>query len=486
VSDIMGNGQFFINGIDGESGSYLVPPMSAESIARLVRPPADPEQSSWLKRIRSLFSRPFLGLPLDVDPCDVSRAGWGVVASSQASSDVLDALEPLLAHRRGHVSADRCKVLEYHPGEGMKDWLKRHGVYAGSVAPAKIPYYLLLIGGPEEIPFEFQYMLDIEYAVGRLAFDQVDQYAQYARSVVDYEQAKAPPTKRRIVYWGTCHPGDQATQMSSSFLITPLHEGLPAGPEQSEEKAIAGLQGFRSVCVKGPDATKASLAELLHPSAKGDRPSFLFTASHGMGWRKGHPQQRAAQGALLCQDWTGAGGVKPDHYLGAGDVTDDARVHGLVAFVFACYGAGTPQYDNFLADRSRGPEAIAGKSFIAAFPQRLLSHPNGSALAVIGHVDRAWGYSIQPPGIGPQLVPYRNCIGRILMGQPVGHSTKDFSEKYAVLSSELLQKLDQGQASAASPDRELAMTWIERNDAQNYILLGDPAVKLAVSKLAKT
>jgi len=190
VSDIMGNGQFFINGIDGESGSYLVPPMSAESIARLVRPPADPEQSSWLKRIRSLFSRPFLGLPLDVDPCDVSRAGWGVVASSQASSDVLDALEPLLAHRRGHVSADRCKVLEYHPGEGMKDWLKRHGVYAGSVAPAKIPYYLLLIGGPEEIPFEFQYMLDIEYAVGRLAFDQVDQYAQYARSVVDYEQAK--------------------------------------------------------------------------------------------------------------------------------------------------------------------------------------------------------------------------------------------------------------------------------------------------------
>ena len=41
----------------------------------------------------------------------------------------------------------------------------------------------------------------------------------------------------------------------------------------------------------------------------------------------------------------------------------------------------------------------APKPFIAALPRRLLTHPNGSALAVIGHIDRAWGFSIQAPKV---------------------------------------------------------------------------------------
>jgi hypothetical protein len=479
----MSEDQCFINGIDAVTGEYLVPPLSAESVASLIRPPEDREQSGWLKRLKNLFSRPFLGLPVDIDPTDVARAGWGVVVAPGTPSEVLTALEPLIAHRRSHVLADRCKTLEYRPGENMKDWLKRHGVYPGSVAPTKVPYYLLLIGGPESIPLDFQYLLDIEYAVGRLCFDQVDQYRQYAESVVEYEKAQAAPTSRRIVYWGTRHPKDRSTQLSADFLITPLHEGVPAAADQPEEKAIAATQGFQSLCIKGQEATRARLTEALRTPSGAGRPSFLFTASHGMGWPKGHQNQREAQGALLCQDWSGIGSIRPGDYLTGLDVPDDARLHGLVAFLFACYGAGTPAFDNFLTDRSKGPVPIAEQAFIANLPQRLLSHPQGGALAVIGHVERAWGYSIRPPGIGTQLVPFRNCIGRILMGQPVGHSTRDISEKYAVLSGDLLQKLDQSQGGAKTPDEELAMTWIERNDAQNYIVLGDPAVRLAVDKL---
>ena len=56
---------------------------------------------------------------------------------------------------------------------------------------------------PESIPFDFQYLLDIEYAVGRLSFDDADRYRSYAESVVDYEKASAVGTSRQIVYWGT-------------------------------------------------------------------------------------------------------------------------------------------------------------------------------------------------------------------------------------------------------------------------------------------
>ena len=134
----MCEGQFFLNGIDGVTGEYLVPPMSAESVVRLIRPTADREQSGWLKRIQSLFTRPFLGLPVDIDPTDVARAGWGVVVSPRHPPR-RHALEPLIAHRRSQVLADRCKTLEYRAGENMKDLLKRHGVYPGSAAPTKVP-----------------------------------------------------------------------------------------------------------------------------------------------------------------------------------------------------------------------------------------------------------------------------------------------------------------------------------------------------------
>ena len=409
------------------------------------------------------------------------RAGWGIVFAADTPLVVQDALRPLIAHRRRHIPPDRCKMLEYRPGEAMKDWLKRHGVYTGSVTPTRIPYYLLLVGDPTTIPFEFQYLLDIEYAVGRLAFDQPDQYRLYAESVVDYETSTAVPNAREVVYWGTRHAADRATQMSADCLITPLHRGVPA--EDGQEPAIAEVLGYRSRCLKGRDASKANLLEVLHAPGQAGRPVLLFTASHGMGWPKGHVNQRPAQGALLCQDWTGFGSVRPVHYVSAADIADDARIHGLVAFHFACYGAGTPAFDPFLIDRGRGPISIAEQAFVAALPQRMLSHPQGGALAVLGHIERAWGYSIRPPGVGPQLVPFRNLIGRVLGGEPVGHATKDFSERYATLSADLLDKMDEIRPGERSSDEELAWTWIERNDAQNYVVLGDPAVRLCVDHL---
>jgi hypothetical protein len=468
--------RIYLNGIDGVTGNYLIQPMSAAEAVAMAR--GQPEQSGlkgWMKRIWEAMQRPFMGLPMDIDPTDVSRAGWAVVFTPDTPAGVRDALQPLIDHRRTQVPPDRCRELEYTSGSGMKDWLKSYGVYPGSVAPTKIPYYVMLVGDPSGIPFQFQYLLDIEYAVGRVAFDTPDQYRQYAESVVQYETAGTVPNRKELVYWGVRHAADAATQMSADHLITPLYDGLP----DEGDDAIATALGFASRCLKAKEATKANLLEVLH----GAPPAMLFTASHGMGWPLGDPQQRAAQGALLCQDWSGFGSVQPAHFLTAADVSDDARLHGLVAFLFACYGAGTPGYDNFLSDRSKGPLPIAEQPFVAALPQRLLSHPQGGALAVLGHVERAWAYSIKPPGVGTQLQPFRNLIGRILSGEPVGNSTKDFSDKYAALSAELLSQLDETQPGAKPSDSDLAWTWIERNDAQNYVTLGDPAVRVRVDQL---
>jgi hypothetical protein len=265
--------------------------------------------------------------------------------------------------------------------------------------------------------------------------------------------------------------------MSADFLVKPLANGTPAQGDDPEHPPITDRSKYRQSLYLNADATKASLSELLHARTS-PRPSLLFTASHGVGFPKGDPRQLPTQGALLCQDWPGFGAMADNHYFAAHDVADDAHVHGLVAFCFACYGAGTPALDNFLMNAQQQPLPIADVPFVAALPQRLLAHPNGSALAVVGHVERAWGYSIRPPGVGAQLIPFRNFLGRVLAGEPVGHATKDFSEKYSILSADLLSKLDRSQNTPLPKDDELAWAWVERNDAQNYVVLGDPSVRL--------
>jgi hypothetical protein len=228
-------------------------------------------------------------------------------------------------------------------------------------------------------------------------------------------------------------------------------------------------------------ATKANLLEVLHARGKAP-PALLFTASHGMGgWPKGDARQRPAQGALLCQDWPGFGLMKPEHYLTAAEIEPDARLGGVVAFLFACYGLGTPRYDPFLKKPAGGPVEVADAPFVSALAQRLLA---GGALAVIGHVERAWSYSIKPKGIGPQLQPFSNFMGRVLSGERVGNGPLDFHQRYATYSVNLLQLLDPSLPAARLPtDPQLVQAWIERNDAQNYVVLGDPAVRLRIDLL---
>ena len=82
----------------------------------------------------------------------------------------------------------------------------------------------------------------------------------------------------------------------------------------------------------------------------------------------------------------------------------------------------------------------------------------------------------------PQIETFRSSLASILTGTPVGHAMSErFGARYGELSTLLL--------SATSPppprrDEELVCAWIERNDEQNYVLLGDPAVRIRHELLA--
>jgi hypothetical protein len=445
------------NGIDGRTGRYLAPPRTPSEVLDILRQrPRDAEKAV---------------MP-GIDARNLAEAGWGVVFHRDADPAMVEALRPLLDHRRAQAGEKRYGVLEFQPGDTKESFLARLGAAAGPVNPDRAPYYMLLVGDPESIPYSFQYALDVQYAVGRIAFGTPERAARYAESVVAAEK-EPRPRPRRVALFGPRNPGDWPTELSADLLLSPLAERLrEQHPDWAVDAVLAG------------DATKARLGRLLGGE---ETPAFLFTASHGMGFEAGDPWQRDYQGALLCQDWPGpeAECVTPDHWFSAADVGPRADVRGLITFHFACYGAGTPQLDDFAHQkegcgwgRGKAREAIAPQAFLSRLPERLLADPNGGALAVVGHVERAWGYSFLGKGNTSQIDTFASTLQLLLEGWPIGAAMEFFNVRYADLATDVTAVLyDLGFGGRADPD-EIAGLWTAHNDARAYAVIGDPAVRL--------
>ena len=461
------------NGVNGATGTYGLPPMTGEELSRFLRGEEKPENLAELRfRQQQKDSRHF-GVKEGVDPKRLDQAGWGVIFAHDADPAVREALAPLLDLRR-EQAGDLFRVYEkaggHRPGEAKGKFLARHGVGPGPADPAKVPYYLLVVGSPEAIPYRFQSQLDVQYAVGRLHFDRVEDYARYAASVVAAETGKVT-LPRRMSFFGVENPGDAATRLSSQGLVAPLLEALRTARPDWQMSAL--LQD---------EATKANLARLL---GGGETPALLFTASHGLEFPSGDPRQRPHQGALLCGDWPGPeawrGPIPQDFYFAGDDLAAGAVLQGLMTFHFACYGAGTPRLDDFAQQAFKDRAAIAPEAFLAALPTALLGHPRGGALAVVGHVERAWGYSFHWQGAGAQTTVFESALTRLLDGHPVGSAMEYLNERYAELSTVLADQLEEIEFGAAADPYELAGLWTANNDARGYAILGDPAVRLPVA-----
>jgi hypothetical protein len=453
------------NGIDGSTGLYLPPPGARVSQSRPLDPARLREYRWWVERygIDDPDRAPVEG----VDSKSLASAGWGVIFAPDLDPEVREALKPLLDLRKSQAG-NYCKDYTYTRGQTKLDFLAQQKAGPGPADPKKVPYYLLLVGDPRSIPFRFQYELDVQYAVGRIHFDSAEDYANYARSVVAAETGQGSLPGKQLTLFGVSNPDDPATQSVLRNLILPLGEALRSD-----------CKDWSLRVVQEKEATKDRLSQIL---GGGEAPALLFTGSHGMAFPVNDSRQLSCQGALLCQDWPGPKqwqqAISPDFYFSSEDVGSGSLL-GMIAFHFACHSAGSPDLSDFGDDTLSDPTQIASFPFLSRLSRRLLSQPAGGALAVLGHIDRAWTTSFSwTPDDGPQIEVFESTIKRLLAGFPVGSAMEYVNQRYAELSVELSGLLID-RDRMVSTSKSLTSRMLRANqDARNFVVIGDPAVKL--------
>jgi len=459
--------------VDAESGHPFTLDETDELLAEWAfeDQPADQER---LVRIAKQSVEKVRGLPYGVDERTHTDAGWGMIFAENENPLARGAGLKLIEHRRAQFTDAkkrdrRCKELTYRGERTAQEWVVNQGGDAGSVDPRKIPYYLLVVGGPERIPFHFTQDLAVEYRVGRLAFDEPENYPRYVDNLIAWEK-ETTPLDRRVAFFGPRY--DRATELSSDRLLRPLLDGSDEDTQTFQDAGFIPLELLED------EATSEALARLLGDPAR--RPSFLFTASHGADLTCGHADQRRKQGNLVCQSLRGEGNSAMPQLFGPKEIPAGGLT-GMVTFAFACHSAGTPRFDSIFRDKkTRALTELASEPFVSALGQAMLA--NG-AVGFIGHIDLALGKSLLNPRGQEQLLPYRNLVSKILNGLPLGMALQDIHERYASLSAKL-GTLQMSRRDSVVPDEEIVNTWLGRNDAGGYVLLGDPAARLRLGLLA--
>jgi hypothetical protein len=410
---------------------------------------------------------------ITLDPGDPRTAGWTILMNSNdpQRSEIENALEPLANHR-SMVNDHELLLYNNEPADEWENWLYDN-YYGLNLEGKKVPQYILIVGGPDQVPFLFQSLLDSVANVGRVDFDTMEDLKAYIEKLIRIENADAPVVTRDAVLFAPDGGVADPTYFSRKYMVKPI------------SKRIKEKIKFRTHTMLGTDATKMNLLEVLDSV----KPAIVYTASHGLGATdESFEFQKRYNGAICCQH---VGPLTLDALFSADDIPEDRPfLEGAVFFQFACFGYGTPAESDYAHWLDGVPEKYTDADFVAAIPKKLLAHPRGP-VAFIGHLDTAFLHAfvdIEDPHIldrwHTRIAPFVSAVDYLLQVQPSGLAMQDMSNKYGTSSLLITNTWDRYKRGRFewNEEREARFldNWITRGDAQNYMIYGDPAARLRV------
>jgi len=281
--------------------------------------------------------RTFLKPPKPVDLRDWrnSNVGWGIVAAETKGASEADMAAgndlpaPMQSLRKDRGDAP---ILRYREGEQrfrlLRNYAEQIDVAIGQsplgVARECIPYYLLICGSPDEVPWELQYILNAHYAVGRLHLSgpSLDNYVNALRS----EWKASGADVRKTLVWAVNQGGDDITSLMRNLIAATIYSKL------SHDADLSAGVGF----IDGaPAATAAELASALSAA----KPAVVVTTSHGQTYPLDNMEALANQlGLLVDQNYAS---------VQANDLLRNWQPAGAVWYAHACCSAGASARTSF-------------------------------------------------------------------------------------------------------------------------------------------
>jgi hypothetical protein len=420
-------------------------------------------------------------LPEKVDPANWRHpdVGWGLVLPDNdtiprgdraRATDAPDPIRELLAARKG------APVLRYRPDLGTT-YLRRYSddgdpddvPVSGSrkgIATGCIPRFLLICGGPSEVPWELQFQLNTGYAVGRLDLtgEALDNYVSALRSNWDSGAARYD----RAVIWATDLGEDDISHLMRDSIAAEVAAVLAADPDVGA--------GVRFVDGSEQEASCEALTQALASTS----PALVVTTSHGltapvnekeiMARQLGVPVDQLGSGLdprRLQQDWNPGGAIWYAHACCSAGAAGQSRFDELAELAAPKSG---------LAETLRGIADLGSK--IAPLPQLLLGAPN-PLRAFVGHVEPTFDWTLQDPETGHVLTAsIRDALySRLYLGEPIGWALRECFGQVGQLLSQWSHAVAAVNAENDARDRACAFL-LTALDRQSMVLLGDPTVRL--------
>jgi hypothetical protein len=380
-------------------------------------------------------------------------AGWTwLCAADDPQRSAYEELVAPLARHRG--MARPAEPLLYSPEVELAEWIEDH------LDGPEAPHYVLIVGGPEQVPFWFQAALAGRARVGRLEHEVLGAVVE---KILRIEQQAQPVPGREIAVFAP--DDDPATAQTRRGLAEPLVQD-------------AARSGWTTRALLGEDATSERLLDVL----TGRPLAVAFLTGHGVAERRSdEANRREINGALRCAAPNPL--ARPEVLAASALPLDLPLVEGGVVVQLSCFSYGTPAQSEYAHWTGDGTQRWATSDFVAAWPRRLLAHPRGP-LAFVGHLDLTWVRTFQDPDprrSASRSRPLREVQRQLLECVPVGQSMADVHARYHDANGRITRLLEAWRRAGGEgslDDPELIHTWVARNDARNFLVYGDPACRV--------
>ncbi len=413
------------------------------------------------------------------DASDSRQTGWAVLYGPEEKARAEPHLTDLLALRRAQAGENRFREMVVPTVDGICVSGQRFLFETIEEAPGvvdieRLPYYVLIVASPQEVPWEFQFELAINRAVGRLYFDEPKDYARYASAVKAVEESrkavkKADP-KRTLGFFfverelmSNGKP-DKATPILADFLVEPVPRRLKATSPS-----------WKTPVIRGDEGRADRLREILEGRAQTG--AGWVVLSHGVEAKLDSQTQPERQGGISCIHRPLYG--KDLNFQNS----PKGALLGKTFVLTACFGAGTTEFNEFESPKAAlegdvpKAERIASAPFVARLPQRLLAQ---GSLGVFGHVGKGLTATyrwLHGPSATEAARSFSDMLVRILRGQRLGHAMRPMARRASNISSHFLPYLRAWVYDPGINYREIELQWKAWIDARNFVLLGDPAAR---------